>query len=280
LYHKAAIDLVFGLPHSCLVQWPGILVFFAYLETKFSQYFDDSHDGANKILSRPSPERGGDRVVGWEWCLAVSRALKDLQRDEFDIQDTSVGSVFDTILQKSDPSVHALTQAETDEAYRAIFACLCWMSMTLLPIKGAQVARSPPQALSSPAPRAWVKGSKQTLSAHSLRRPVARMFRMFRQRVVDQQRQQPQQQQHQVIDSLPSGAVPPVPSTGASEILYQSSLNFFSLDKIGHVRLEWVDTITGHLRFNHQQRILGLFRFPTMCIVNIMGKNGPVALKR
>ncbi|KAJ6161735.1 hypothetical protein N7485_009965 [Penicillium canescens] len=264
IYHKTAIGLFFGLPTSYLNHWPGILMFFAHLETQFSHFFGQSYNDINRLLGLPVPE---DRMIGWEWCFAIVKVFKELQSNERHIQDGSVGNVFDRLLQDRKLSASALGAKETEDTYRAIFSSICWMSMTLKPVP---VAES--QTLSSPAvkvSRAWVEGSSEALSSHALRRPMTKMFRMFRQGVDETQ-----------LNTSPRLDNATFSNTDRSEILYQSSLDFVSLHNIGHVRLEWVDTITGHLQFNHQMRSVSLFRFPTMCIANIVGRNGPLVIKQ
>jgi len=56
------------------------------------------------------------------------------------------------------------------------------------------------------------------------------------------------------------------------DVLYESSLNYFTLHKIGHVRIEWVNTLIDHLRFDRSARILHVFRLPTFCVANIIGR--------
>jgi hypothetical protein len=72
----------------------------------------------------------------------------------------------------------------------------------------------------------------------------------------------------------------PFTNPAPSETLYESSVNYFSLQNIGRVRLEWVDMVTDHLRFNRQKRTLSLFRFPSMCIAVVMGKGGARVVKQ
>ncbi|KAJ6076673.1 hypothetical protein N7499_008654 [Penicillium canescens] len=50
-----------------------------------------------------------------------------------------------------------------------------------------------------------------------------------------------------------------------TDSLYETSLNIYSLRYFGHVTIQWVDTISEHLRFNPANRRLSLFRFPTFC---------------
>lgn len=47
--------------------------------------------------------------------------------------------------------------------------------------------------------------------------------------------------------------------------LYAAGLSMYSLRYFGHVTIQWVDTISEHLRFNPANRRLSLFRFPTFC---------------
>ncbi|KEZ45513.1 hypothetical protein SAPIO_CDS1837 [Scedosporium apiospermum] len=70
-------------------------------------------------------------------------------------------------------------------------------------------------------------------SSQGGRRPVAKMFRDFR--------LQPQSREADATSHY---------GPEDQNVLYESSLNYFTLHKIGHVRIEWVNTLIDHLRFD------------------------------
>lgn len=47
--------------------------------------------------------------------------------------------------------------------------------------------------------------------------------------------------------------------------LYEARLKIYSLHYFAYVTIQWVDTISEHLRFNSANLRLSLFRFPTFC---------------
>ncbi|KAF1961987.1 hypothetical protein CC80DRAFT_589442 [Byssothecium circinans] len=88
------------------------------------------------------------------------------------------------------------------------------------------------------------------------KRPLVRMFLGFK-----------GQYDEQVADSDRA-------TTTTSDILYEASLNFYSLYTIGKVRLRWVDCLMRHLEFDRQNRILYIFRWPTFCATSILSQKG------
>lgn len=257
--YLTALDLLFGLPGNYIHELPGILLFFRHLDNCFSVLIEQKYDVVWTLLGRSVPS---DPMAGWEWCFAVMRALSDAR----DV-DASLENVHSTLLRKSQLSAHALDDNAKEEALRAIFASLCWMSMALKPVLNRK-----PLSSSSPASilaGTWAEDSDHIVSRHALRRPVVKTFRAFRQSVDQSQ-----------ADTSPSSFHTALPTLEPSEILYESSLNYFSLHNTGRVRLEWVDLLTSHLRFNRQKRTLSLFRFPSMCIAAIVGKGGNRVVKQ
>lgn len=69
--------------------------------------------------------------------------------------------------------------------------------------------------------------------------------------------------------------------TRETNSLYEASLNIYSLRYFGHVTIQWIDTISEHLRFNPANRRLSLFRFSSFCaLLVIHGDNVCSAIRR
>jgi hypothetical protein len=63
-----------------------------------------------------------------------------------------------------------------------------------------------------------------------------------------------------------------VPEIGAEpreepEQIAVSYVCFSTLDKVADVKIEWVNSLSQHLEFDHVRRILKVFRFPSYCIL-------------
>lgn len=101
----------------------------------------------------------------------------------------------------------------------------------------------------------------------NLRRPIGNMFYSFRGHAQDTE----------TSEHHPASSGTQISS---GHVLYESSLNYFSLYTIGRVRLQWVDTLTAHLAFDRSTRTLYVFRFPSFCVANILCKHDIQVLKK
>lgn len=142
---------------------------------------------------------------------------------------------------------------------RAIFAVLCWTSATLKPIFDDETIAA---AIMNRDGRS--AGRRRSVAAKNyseiefsiqLGRPLHIIFKDLRGRTAKADYSE---------------------STRSDDVLYQSSLDYFSLLTIGRVKLKWVDTLTSHLAFNRSKRTLYIFRFPSYCAINVLhdGKIG------
>lgn len=230
-------------------------MFLAHLEGQFSVLIDQKYDVIWKVLDRPVP---GDANLVWEWCLAVITAFRG-QDDNVSIED-----IYRELVNQGQLAGRQLEAPEVEDVHRAIFAVLCWTSMAVRP----SLYRDPGTALST-RPTPWAENSDQTLTVRSLRRPVLKILPIFRQGLHERQRP------HSFLPPNTSSQLP-----HPADIIYESSINYFSLQNVGHIDLDWVDTITNHLRFNRQTRTLSLFRLPSLCLASIMSaEDAPVFTK-
>ncbi|KAK4039377.1 hypothetical protein C8A01DRAFT_47166 [Parachaetomium inaequale] len=155
----------------------------------------------------------------------------------------------------------------------AIFAVLCWVTASLEPVleKAAPCAALHLTALNS----------ARRYTARDTRRPLSKMFYSFRESALPAMEWQGGQADSGLASGNPSPGPLPSHARGADDdILYESSLNYFTLRTIGRVKLKWVDTLTAHLAFDRSTRTLSLFRYPSFCVANLLRTNDVAVLRR
>ena len=150
------------------------------------------------------------------------------------------------------------------QVLRAIFAVLCWTSATLKPLLDDQATAVTTYAANPVDVQKflWAENSSQKYSSKDLRRPIGKMFCSFRNYT-----EGGEESNYSVSSGIQSSG------SSSDDILYESSLNYFSLYTIGRVKLKWVDTLTSHLAFDHSTRTLSVFRFPSFCMTNVLRKH-------
>jgi hypothetical protein len=120
-----------------------------------------------------------------------------------------------------------------------MFAVLCWVTAFLEPV------------LEESAPDATLHltalNSARRYTARDTRQPLSKMFYSFRESALPTMDPQGGQ-----VNPGPTSRDPsPYPSPPArgfdNDVLYESSLNYFTLRTIGRVKLKWVDTLMAHL---------------------------------
>ncbi|KAK0102000.1 hypothetical protein ONS96_005968 [Cadophora gregata f. sp. sojae] len=138
----------------------------------------------------------------------------------------------------------------------AIFAVLCWGTMTLEPrVKWADFNDLPPTLL---VEQRHMNPPQPGLRMDMIRRPLSAVFRNLQRSIVSSSRWR------QPINS----------SSSTSTALHVSSLNYVSLKTIGKIHLVWVDNISDHLDFDSANRRLSIFRFPTFCAIACIQPDG------
>ncbi|KAH0556662.1 hypothetical protein GP486_005534 [Trichoglossum hirsutum] len=250
-----AIELLFGLPADHASKWPGILVFCHHLESCFGELLDSRFDVVWKILRRDSPSA---TVDCWHWCFAVIEAFKALQDD-----DPSIEKAYQRLIEDAEESLHEIKAHEKMQVLRAMFAVLCWTSATLKPLLDDEAMAATTNAANPGAAQKSslaAENSSQIYSSRDLRRPISKMFYSFQNHAKDVE----EPEHHPACGGTQSGG------SISDDVLYQSSLNYFSLFTIGRVRLKWVDTLTAHLAFDRSTRTLSVFRFPSFCVANVL----------
>lgn len=193
-----------------------------------------------KILKR---EKSHNPLQIWYWCIEVMRAFQDMEKEN---QYASIENAYERLIGISGIPGEDYTLYEKESALVAIFAVLCWTTMTLKPVLSRERTGSELQTY-------FMAERSSQIHLRQARRPVAKMFRGFK--------EQAKEQHTQVVRTS---------TTIDMDSLYESNLNFFSLYTIGRFRLKWVDTLTSHLEFDRQTRTISIFRFPSVCVSGIL----------
>lgn len=146
------------------------------------------------------------------------------------------------------------TAPEKDRTLLAIFAVLCWTSLTLVPVLELEQSMNTETDLCLSF---RVKGLKivepsQTLLDSTARRPITKVFGILKGLLKDPES---------------AGVVSAATDT---DTIHESSVNFFSLNTIGRVQIKWVEDLTSHLAFDRQSRTLSVFCLPTFCVSSIL----------
>lgn len=239
-----AIELLFGLGNSHAQDWPGILVIFNHLETNFKVLLRDEFNAIWKILGREKPTEAREC---WHWCLAVLHGFQALQSNE----SVSMENVYKHLV---DGRSARLTAQEKDCTLLAIFAVLCWTSMTLVPAmepEHTMITETNP-CLSFRAKGLKVVEWSQSSLDTTARRPITKLFGILRSLIRDP-------------EGVGAGS-----GVTDTDTIHESSINFFSLRTVGRVRIKWVVDLTSHLAFDRQSRTLSVFCLPTFCVSSIL----------
>ncbi|RHZ65531.1 uncharacterized protein CDV56_109274 [Aspergillus thermomutatus] len=244
------IQLLFGINSEAIVNFPGIESYCDYLEHgPFQQLMDPTFDLIWDLMSRTNPRKIADC---WDWSLAV------LQVTQSEQPLVSIHDILQRIEERVGNSKQSLGRDQDKTyLYMAIFGVLCWSSLVVRPRLIFTDDVVPNLTCLLP------QGFKSTKSSTTHRlndrcmRPIPTTFRSFQLQHWGDQTVERTQGRSRETDSL-----------------YEASLNIYSLCYFGHVTIQWVDTISEHLRFNPANRRLSIFRFPTFCaLLAVHGDN-------
>ncbi|KAL4821927.1 hypothetical protein BDW67DRAFT_149843 [Aspergillus spinulosporus] len=235
------VQLLFGIKFEALVNFPGIESYCDYLEhDAFQPLMGPTFNSIWDLLSCANPKMSADC---WDWGLAVLRVTQS-EQPEISIHDILRRLEEQRWGSKKSPG----RDQDKTYLYMAIFGVLCWSSLVVRPRLIFTEGLVPSLTCILP------QGLKSTrnFSTHRLSercmRPILTTFRSFKLQHWGDQSDERGQGGSRETDSL-----------------YEASLNIHSLCYFGHVTIQWVDTISEHLRFNPANRRLSLFRFPTFC---------------
>ena len=235
------IQSLFGIKSEDLVYFPGVESYCDYLERDaFQPLMTPNFNLRGSLAACASSLQVSD---GWDWCIAVLQAIRSEESD---------ASIHDILCQlegeAGSPRSSSGQRQEKHRLYLANFGVFCWASLVVRPRLVVEdgvglniTCLLPDRAKPPKKPACGLRSDKYT-------RPVVTTFRSFKlQHWGDQLGEHAQN------------------VSGETESLYVTSLNIYSLRYFGHVTIQWVDTVSEHLRFNPANRRLSLFRFPTFC---------------
>ncbi|KAJ5254130.1 hypothetical protein N7524_011310 [Penicillium chrysogenum] len=237
------IQSLFDVRSEVLANFPGIESYCDYLEhDAFRSLLDPAFGLIWELISRTNLEEITDC---WDWSLAVLRVAQS------EHPETSVHDIARRLEEQNGISKKNLGR-DQDKSYLyiAIFGVLCWSSLVVRPKLIFTEDVPPNLTCLLPDGLKSTKGSTAHRIGDRCRRPIMTTFRTFRL----------QNWGDQSGERTEGGSRP-----RETDSLYEASLNMYSLRYFGHVTIQWVDTISEHLRFNPANRRLSLFRFPTFC---------------
>ncbi|RJE18831.1 hypothetical protein PHISCL_08832 [Aspergillus sclerotialis] len=242
-------QLLFGLKPGTLAHFPGIKSYCDYLEREaFQALMDPIFDPIRCLVPCSSSLQVEDC---WDWCIAVLQVLRSAQ------PETSIHDILRHLEEKAKVSEYELNKRrDKSYLYLAIFAALCWTSMMVRPRLVFEDGMGPHLTCLLPDGVKQPKYSQNHRLADRYMRPVLTTFRSFKQLYWGER-----------LDEHAYGI------SRDADSLYAASLSIYSLRYFGHVTIQWVDTISEHLRFNPANRRLSLFRFPSFCALLAVHSN-------
>lgn len=240
---------IFDLDEVGQSHWPGTETYMAYLESQVQELWcGTSPQPFFSLLGYSNPLEASHC---FEILTVIAGAFKSSQKD-----GVSICEIFDSILTQYhiDPNTQQISQVVRQTGEQAVFAAIGWLSMLYRPTKASDSCFR----LNGEAKQVDLK---QSHTREGAKRPIAGFLRGLG-------------------NLLP---YPETRNTGAgrgfgglidrnSEQIQMSTLNYYALKRIGNIHIEWVDTLSAHLEFHVFTRTLMLFRFPTCCAVNCLGK--------
>lgn len=243
------VQLLFGLGSEDLMQFPGIKAYCDYLEKEaFQALMSPSFGSIQALMPCSSSLQVGDC---WGWCIAVLQVLRSAH------PETSIHDILRHLEEQSKLSQHDFDKRrDKSSLYLAIFGALCWASMMVRPRLVFEDGVGPYLTCLLPDGVKQPKHPQSQRLADRCMRPVVTTFRSFKQLHWPER-----------SDEHTYGI------SRETDNLYAASLSFYSLRYFGHVTIQWVDTITDHLRFNPANRRLSLFRFPSFCAILAVHSN-------
>lgn len=235
------IQNLFGISLNDNDQYRSIDSYCNYLEGSFDKLLGGDFAGIWPVINCPYPKHGSDC---WPWLIAVLKVAKE-QND-----DSSIEDIWKHLVLQTCHDVGGQDQSRKDHEFVAIFAVLCWVTMTLNPV--LHFNKTPSSIyLDCHIPNSKSERHRQKLD--QCRRPIGAVFRNFKPHAWDTGTR------YNIEDRN----------------LYEASLNYYSLHEFGKIRIGWVDTISDHLKFSPASRVLSLFRFPTFCVLRAIQCDEP-----
>ena len=162
----------------------------------------------------------------------------------------SVHSILQALLTQYGTTESSLEELTRNSCWQAIFAILCWLTALVQPDATSR------------------EETFKFLESHTVlaaKRPFTSLLHSsghILPKLTDLEKESPR------------------PSGEQSSLIYVSSLNYWSLRTFGKVKLQWTDSLSAHLSFHQSNRTLYLFRFPSLCALNLETENAMPLFKR
>lgn len=250
------VRLLFKIKIEALTEFPGIASYCDFLEREvFPSLIEPKFGLIWGLISCTTPKELGGC---WEWTLAVLRVIQSEQ------SEISIHDILRRLEQQENFKRDLGRDQDNSYLYIAIFDVLCWSSFMVRPrlIFPDDVALNLTCLLAHDF-NPTNNPNAQRIKDKSMR-PMLTTFRSLKQQHWGDRSDELKQDPLTETDSL-----------------YEASLNIYTLRYFGHVTIQWVDTISEHLRFNPANRRLSLFRFPTFgALLAIHGGNTCSAIRR
>jgi hypothetical protein len=242
-----ALKDLFGYSTEQVQIVPSATAWCNFLEECFQPFLEDEYATIMTSIGLARPRVAADC---WPWLGAVASTI-------FRQEDagTSIDDIWEDMIESHGATpLHPRKESKNQKSacLIAVFAVLCWGSMTLSP-RLVWPEGTSPNCLALQ----HLKPEHQGLKMDFAQRPIAALFKnLQRSRVGHRWR-------------------PPINAAvaGDATVLYVSSLNFSSLQVMGKIRLKWVDNINAHLDFDSRTRTLSIFRYPSFCALTTLCDN-------
>ena len=208
-----------------------------YIEKQIEELWCETSEAIFTLLGYPSPLKVWH---GLEFVIMTAKVLKCNEN-----HGASISEILDTILvsYNVDSNSREISNVASQSGEQAIFATIGWLTMLYKPAKatgnGFNLQLEVKQA------------SLKPLHARDVsKRPIPGFLRGLGDIMPN--------------PDLRSGAS----NDRRSEQIHTSTLNYYALQHIGNIHVQWVDTLSAHLEFHAFSRTLMLFRFPSFCAIN------------
>lgn len=230
-------EAIFGTTCHAGQDWPGVDAYLGFVQRQFE---DCRHQACFtplwEILQFPLPPRDAELFV---LAVLVHRSLIDP-----DILHT-IDGIVQSVLSSSSRQLISLDVAAQNSCRQVVFKAISWVTTlfeTTESTSGSRLEIHVPDGAMS---------LRRSLPMDMSRRPISRL----------------------ILELGPLLRGPDkVLATAQHDLvslLYVSSLNVASLQRVSKINIEWTNSLGCHLMFDPLKRLLLLYRFPTFCALSL-----------
>lgn len=230
------LEKLFALSDQRLQGLPGIFTYLHFVEQSFQPLLD--HDSAviARLMKEPDPS---PPITFWRWAVAILDVIRSLDK-----ADTSILNIYQSLISKASLTNIAFTAEEKNFLLICIFMTTCLTSLICTPQLSLDTIKNTVQHEQKLFATQTSSETPTVQPSDAARRPFSKMIGGFRRRAWD-------------ITNV---------TTAPSDDLHESTLNYYCLQTIGRVRIEWVSDLTKHLEFDRQRRCVCIFKYPSFCV--------------